>query len=42
MPVKIDPSLARGLSYYTGAIMEVELLDSGFRGSSGGGGRYDG
>jgi histidyl-tRNA synthetase len=41
LPIKIDPSLARGLSYYTGAIMEVELLDSGFKGSIGGGGRYD-
>lgn len=41
LPVKLDPSLARGLSYYTGAIMEGELLDSDFKGSIGGGGRYD-
>ena len=35
----IDPSLARGLSYYTGAIMEVAVPD--LAGSLGGGGRYD-
>ncbi len=35
-----DPSLARGLSYYTGAIMEINVPDLG--GSLGGGGRYDG
>jgi histidyl-tRNA synthetase len=39
-PVLIDPSLARGLSYYTGAIMEVSVPD--LAGSLGGGGRYDG
>ena len=37
--VKIDPSLARGLSYYTGAIMEINVKD--LAGSLGGGGRYD-
>jgi histidyl-tRNA synthetase len=37
--VKIDPSLARGLSYYTGAIMEINVPD--LAGSLGGGGRYD-
>ena len=37
--IKIDPSLARGLSYYTGAIMEVNVPD--LVGSLGGGGRYD-
>jgi histidyl-tRNA synthetase len=37
--VKIDPSLARGLSYYTGAIMEIQVED--LAGSLGGGGRYD-
>ena len=25
--IKIDPSLARGLSYYTGAIMEISVPD---------------
>jgi len=39
--VKIDASLARGLSYYTGAIMEAELTGGDFKGSIGGGGRYD-
>lgn len=38
----IDPSLARGLSYYTGTIMEIVLTDGDFQGSIGGGGRYDG
>ena len=37
--VRIDPSLARGLSYYTGAIMEINVKD--LAGSLGGGGRYD-
>jgi histidyl-tRNA synthetase len=37
--IRIDPSLARGLSYYTGAIMEVAVPD--LTGSLGGGGRYD-
>jgi histidyl-tRNA synthetase len=37
--LRIDPSLARGLSYYTGAIMEVTVPD--LAGSLGGGGRYD-
>jgi histidyl-tRNA synthetase len=38
--LRIDPSLARGLSYYTGAIMEIAVAD--LAGSLGGGGRYDG
>jgi histidyl-tRNA synthetase len=38
--VRLDPSLARGLSYYTGAIMEITVPD--LAGSLGGGGRYDG
>jgi len=38
--VKPAPFLARGLSYYTGAIMEVTVPD--LAGSLGGGGRYDG
>jgi len=37
--VQVDPSLARGLSYYTGTIMEVAVPD--LAGSLGGGGRYD-
>ena len=37
--VYVDPGLARGLSYYTGAIMEVAVPD--LAGSLGGGGRYD-
>lgn len=41
-PVQLDPSLARGLSYYTGAIFEIALTDGDFAGSIGGGGRYDG
>lgn len=40
IPVKIDPPLARGLNYYTGAIFEVKALDTEM-GSIGGGGRYD-
>ena len=37
--VNVDPRLARGLSYYTGAIMEIAVPD--LAGSLGGGGRYD-
>jgi histidyl-tRNA synthetase len=37
--LKFEPSLARGLSYYTGAIMEINVPD--LAGSLGGGGRYD-
>ncbi len=46
--IRIDPSVVRGLEYYTGAVYEVELLlkDKKGRpvrfGSVGGGGRYDG
>lgn len=36
----IDPTLARGLNYYTGAILEVKA-QSAEMGSIGGGGRYD-
>lgn len=38
--LKINASLARGLSYYTGAIFEINVPD--LAGSLGGGGRYDG
>ncbi len=37
--IRVDPSLARGLSYYTGAIFEINVPD--LAGSLGGGGRYD-
>jgi histidyl-tRNA synthetase len=48
--IKIDPTVVRGLEYYTGPVYEVELLldtkDEKGRpvrfGSVGGGGRYDG
>lgn len=48
--IKIDPSVVRGLEYYTGPVFEVELLfdvvnEDGQKvvfGSVGGGGRYDG
>jgi histidyl-tRNA synthetase len=38
--LKIDPGLARGISYYTGAIFEIAVNE--LAGSLGGGGRYDG
>lgn len=34
-----DPTLVRGMSYYTGPIFEISL--DGYNGSCGGGGRYD-
>jgi histidyl-tRNA synthetase len=37
--LRLDPGLARGLSYYTGAIFEIAVPD--LAGSLGGGGRYD-
>ncbi|MEP3233633.1 MAG: histidine--tRNA ligase [Hyphomicrobiales bacterium] len=48
--IKIDPSVVRGLEYYTGMVYEAELLfdvtnekgESVQFGSVGGGGRYDG
>ncbi len=37
--LRLDPSLARGLSYYTGPVFEIQVPD--LAGSLGGGGRYD-
>lgn len=37
--LEFDPTLVRGMSYYTGTIFEVAM--EGFGGSVGGGGRYD-
>jgi histidyl-tRNA synthetase len=38
--LRFDPTLVRGMGYYTGSIFEIE--HSGFASSIGGGGRYDG
>ena len=48
--IRIDPSVVRGLEYYTGPVFEIELTfpvtnEKGQQvvfGSVGGGGRYDG
>ncbi|MGE0613663.1 MAG: histidine--tRNA ligase, partial [Hyphomicrobiales bacterium] len=46
--IQIDPSVVRGLEYYTGPVFEAELTfevkskEGGRFGSVGGGGRYDG
>ena len=40
--MKFDPSIARGLSYYTGAIFEIGLKTDEYNFSVAGGGRYDG
>jgi len=40
--VVLDPSIARGLDYYTGPVFEALLLDAPEFGSVFGGGRYDG
>ncbi len=37
--IVFDPTLVRGMSYYTGAIFEIAMPE--FGGSCGGGGRYD-
>jgi histidyl-tRNA synthetase len=39
--IQPDPTLARGLNYYTGIIFEVRAPESVKMGSIGGGGRYD-
>ena len=39
--VVVDLSLARGLDYYTGIIIEVRMIDHPEFGSIGGGGRYE-
>lgn len=39
--MSIDPTLARGLDYYTGAIFEVKSLEGTLQSSICGGGRYD-
>jgi histidyl-tRNA synthetase len=39
--LKLDFSLARGLSYYTGCIFEVVSTEGSLKSSIGGGGRYD-
>jgi len=39
--IKINPTLARGLSYYTGTVYEVYLKDSEIKSSVAAGGRYD-
>jgi len=40
IPIRFEPSLARGLAYYTGAVFEVKLPSIDI-GSIAGGGRYD-
>lgn len=37
--IEFDPTLVRGMSYYTGPIFEIKVC--GYNGSIGGGGRYD-
>lgn len=39
--VRLDISLARGLNYYTGPILEIQAPEGVKMGSVGGGGRYD-
>lgn len=39
--VKVDPTIARGLDYYTGIVFEAALPSATGFGSMGGGGRYD-
>ena len=37
--IEFDPTLVRGMGYYTGTIFEIEMAE--FKGSVAGGGRYD-
>lgn len=39
--IQLDPTLARGLNYYTGLIFEAKAPATVSIGSIGGGGRYD-
>lgn len=39
--LEFDPTLARGLDYYTGAILEVKAVEGSLQSSICGGGRYD-
>ncbi|MCO6483432.1 MAG: histidine--tRNA ligase [Flavobacteriales bacterium] len=39
--LEFDPTLARGLDYYTGAIFEVKAAEGSLQSSISGGGRYD-
>lgn len=39
--IEFEPSLARGLAYYTGTIFEIVLTEGEVKSSAGGGGRYD-
>lgn len=39
--IMVDPSIARGLDYYTGTVYETTLLDMQYLGSVCSGGRYD-
>lgn len=41
VPYQVDMSLVRGFDYYTGTTYEVQLVDTDFTDSIGGGGRYD-
>ncbi len=38
-PIEFDPTLVRGMGYYTGSIFEI--VSDEFKGALGGGGRYD-
>ena len=42
LPYEIDPTLVRGLDYYTRTVFEFESERLGAQAALGGGGRYDG